>query len=134
MVKPRSQLNTESPCLLLETSSRSPRSVRVYVTGQVFLPPCWSRNGAFCLQAIWSHDWYECSRPALAAMSSLIPIGRVCRHGESSCLWDEEATFGVPASLTACNRRNPESLMASKTELELCPLTQKIQCPLQVLD
>ncbi|KAK2867467.1 hypothetical protein Q8A67_025584 [Cirrhinus molitorella] len=40
-------------------------------------------------------------------------IGRECRHRDNSCLQDEEATFGVPASLPACNWRIPKSLMAS---------------------
>lgn len=47
--------------------------------------------------------------------TALFLIGHLCRHGDNSCLWDEEATFGVPASLTACNWRIPKSLMAFKT-------------------
>ncbi|KAL7868117.1 hypothetical protein SRHO_G00095010 [Serrasalmus rhombeus] len=52
------------------------------------------------------------SSPSFRA--ALLFIGCLCRHGDNSCLWDEEATFGVPASLTACNQRIPKSLMAFK--------------------
>lgn len=64
--------------------------------------------------------------------TALLLIGHLCRHGDNSCLWDEEATFGVPVSLTACNWRIPKSLMAFKTHAHRRALgLYKEQCPLE---
>lgn len=80
---------------------------------------CRSWNGVYCSKPTGPSS----SRPldrvqhskAPPFSTALLLIGHLCRHGDNSCLWDEEATFGVPASLTACNWRIPKSLMAFKT-------------------
>lgn len=97
-----------------------------------FLPPQLAglqyRNGVYCPKPTGpsntagarprklSPHTHTYATPAPVSSASL-PIGCSCRHGDNSCVQDEEASFGVPASLLACNWRVPESLMAFKTHI-----------------
>lgn len=97
---------------------------------------CRSWNGVYCSKPTGPSsslplDHVQHSK-APPFSTALLLIGHLCRHGDNSCLWDEEATFGVPASLTACNWRIPKPLVAFKTHAHRRVLgLYKEQCPLE---
>lgn len=82
--------------------------------------PYCSWNGVYCHQAAGPLALaFDCSGRALTDFSQLSPDWQsVSSCTPCSCLWDEEATFGVPASLTALQQeivRIPMALSETET-------------------